>query len=53
LASHKPEEAPNPPGASHHVTSEPLKKKKKKEKKKPVSFTDRATHPKMIQHVHL
>jgi len=27
LASHKPEEAPNPPGASHRVTSEPLKKK--------------------------
>jgi len=28
LASHRPEEAPNPPGASHHVTSEPLKKEK-------------------------
>jgi len=28
LASHKPEEAPNPPGASHRVTSEPLKKEK-------------------------
>ena len=27
LASHRPEEAPNPPGASHRVTSEPLKKK--------------------------
>ena len=26
LASHRPEEAPNPPGASHRVTSEPLKK---------------------------
>jgi len=23
LASHRPEEAPNPPGASHRVTSEP------------------------------
>ena len=34
LAIHRPEEAPNPPGASHHVTSEPLKKKKKKKKKK-------------------
>jgi len=29
LASHRPEEAPNPPGASHRVTSEPLKKEKK------------------------
>jgi len=28
LASHKPEEAPHPPGASHRVTSEPLKKEK-------------------------
>jgi len=28
LASHRPEEAPNPPGASHCVTSEPLKKEK-------------------------
>ena len=28
LASHRPEEAPNPPGASHRVTSEPLKKRK-------------------------
>jgi len=28
LASHRPEEAPNPPGASHRVTSEPLKKEK-------------------------
>jgi len=28
VASHRPEEAPNPPGASHHVTSEPLKKEK-------------------------
>jgi len=28
LASHRPEEAPNPPGASHRVTSEPLKKQK-------------------------
>jgi len=28
LASHRPEEAQNPPGASHHVTSEPLKKEK-------------------------
>ena len=27
LASHRPEETPNPPGASHRVTSEPLKKK--------------------------
>jgi len=27
LASHCTEEAPNPPGASHRVTSEPLKKK--------------------------
>jgi len=27
LASHRPEEAQNPPGASHRVTSEPLKKK--------------------------
>ena len=27
LASHRPEEAPNPPGASHRVTSGPLKKK--------------------------
>jgi len=27
LASHRPEEAPNPPGASHCVTSVPLKKK--------------------------
>ena len=27
LASHRPEEAPNPPGASHRVTSESLKKK--------------------------
>ena len=27
MASHRPEEAPNPPGASHRVTSEPLKKK--------------------------
>jgi len=26
LSSHRPEEAPNPPGASHRVTSEPLKK---------------------------
>jgi len=26
LASHRPEEAQNPPGASHRVTSEPLKK---------------------------
>jgi len=29
LASHRPEEAQNPPGASHRVTSEPLKKEKK------------------------
>jgi len=28
LASHRPEKAQNPPGASHHVTSEPLKKEK-------------------------
>jgi len=28
LASHSTEEAPNPPGASHRVTSEPLKKRK-------------------------
>ena len=28
LASQRPEEAPNPPGASHRVTSEPLKKEK-------------------------
>ena len=28
LASHRPEEAPNPPGASHRVTSESLKKRK-------------------------
>jgi len=28
LASHSPEEAPNPPGASHRVTSESLKKEK-------------------------
>jgi len=28
LASHRPEETSNPPGASHRVTSEPLKKKK-------------------------
>jgi len=28
LASHRLEEAPNPPGASHRVTSEPLKKRK-------------------------
>jgi len=28
LASHKPEEAQNPPGASHRVTSEPVKKRK-------------------------
>ena len=28
LASHRPEEAPNPPGAFHRVTSEPLKKEK-------------------------
>jgi len=28
LASHRPEEAPNTPGASHRVTSEPLKKEK-------------------------
>jgi len=28
LASYRPEEAPNPPGASHCVTSEPLKKRK-------------------------
>ena len=28
FASHSTEEAPNPPGASHRVTSEPLKKKK-------------------------
>ena len=28
LASHSPEEAQNPPGASHRVTSEPLKKEK-------------------------
>jgi len=28
LASHRPEEAPNPQGASHRVTSEPLKKEK-------------------------
>jgi len=28
LVSHRPEEAPNPPGASHRVTSEPLKKEK-------------------------
>ena len=28
LAIHRPEEAPNPPGASHRVTSEPLKKEK-------------------------
>jgi len=28
LASHRPEEAPNPPGASHCVTSEHLKKEK-------------------------
>ena len=27
LASHRPEEAQNPPGASHRVTSEPVKKK--------------------------
>ena len=27
LASHRPEEAQNPPGTSHRVTSEPLKKK--------------------------
>jgi len=27
LASHSTEEAPNPSGASHRVTSEPLKKK--------------------------
>jgi len=27
LASHSMEEAQNPPGASHHVTSEALKKK--------------------------
>ena len=27
LASHSTEEAQNPPGTSHHVTSEPLKKK--------------------------
>jgi len=27
LASHRPEEASNPPSASHRVTSEPLKKK--------------------------
>jgi len=26
LASYRPEEAQNPPGASHRVTSEPLKK---------------------------
>ena len=26
MASHRPEEAPNPTGASHRVTSEPLKK---------------------------
>ena len=30
LASHRPEEAQNPPGASHRVTSEPLKKRRKK-----------------------
>jgi len=28
LASHRLEEAPNPQGASHRVTSEPLKKEK-------------------------
>jgi len=28
LTSHRPEEAQNPPGASHRVTSEPLKKEK-------------------------
>jgi len=28
LASHRPEEAQNPPGVSHRVTSEPLKKRK-------------------------
>jgi len=28
LASHSTEEAQNPPGASHRVTSEPLKKEK-------------------------
>jgi len=28
LASDRPEEAPNLPGASHRVTSEPLKKEK-------------------------
>jgi len=28
LASYRPEEAPNLPGASHRVTSEPLKKEK-------------------------
>ena len=28
MASHRPEESPNPPGASHRVTSEPLKKRK-------------------------
>ena len=28
LASHRPEEAPYPPGTSHHVTNEPLKKEK-------------------------
>jgi len=27
LASHRPEEAPNPPSISHHVRSEPLRKK--------------------------
>jgi len=27
LASHRPEEAPNPPGVSNRVTSEPLKRK--------------------------
>jgi len=28
LASHRPEETPNTPGASHRVTSKPLKKEK-------------------------
>jgi len=28
MASHRPEEAPNPSGTSHRVTSEPLKKEK-------------------------
>jgi len=37
LASHRPEGAPNPPGASHRVTSEPLKKETDKRKRKTLS----------------